>query len=551
MEIDPQAQPLATRRGVPALVLAIVAAQLILAGWLAWRLSFVFAGERYFCLFDDAMISMTYARNLSEGHGLNWARFGPPVEGFSHPLWLGFMIAANLLPLPLRWRGLPIEALSAVLLAATVLAAWSASRRHFTSALPGSWLPAVGLIAFYQPLLAWSVLGMESALQALLSVLALQLALDITESGRDRHLALWAVLAAACLLRMDMVLLVVVIEAHVLLFARPLSQGAQGSRRPRRSWLRGLGLFAALTGAYAAFRLAYFHDWLPNTYYLKLYGIPLLPRMLRGLAVARDTLPGLAFPLGLGIAGALFAGRRRPLLLALAIFGVYFLYSIEVGGDAFEGVARANRFVNFAAPALFLAAGAALDRMRVRALAARPFPRAADLGGLGVVTLLLVLAVNGLGRDPAAWRAYLLIDKPLFARRYEKNLARLGRLERLARPGALIATVWAGLPPFYSDFRFLDLLGYNDRVIARLPPAEPLTTENFAAYEPGHEKWSYPESLARHPDAFLSAWSPDTARTDALLARSGYVNVAGFWLRCGSPWIDWRQAGMQHGSPPC
>ena len=42
-------------------------------------MSFDVDGERVFCLWDDAMISMTYARNLVEGHGLTWSRRGDAV----------------------------------------------------------------------------------------------------------------------------------------------------------------------------------------------------------------------------------------------------------------------------------------------------------------------------------------------------------------------------------------------------------------------------------------------------------------------------------------
>jgi hypothetical protein len=45
-------------------------------GWASlfiYRTSFIaFDGERYFCLFDDAMISMRYAWNFSHGFGLVW-----------------------------------------------------------------------------------------------------------------------------------------------------------------------------------------------------------------------------------------------------------------------------------------------------------------------------------------------------------------------------------------------------------------------------------------------------------------------------------------------
>ena len=44
------------------------------------------------CLFDDAMISMRYARNLAEGHGLVF-NAGEYVQGFSNPLMTLLMAA--------------------------------------------------------------------------------------------------------------------------------------------------------------------------------------------------------------------------------------------------------------------------------------------------------------------------------------------------------------------------------------------------------------------------------------------------------------------------
>src|SRR5437870_9700537 len=90
------------------------------SGWLVYRSSFVVAGTRYFSLFDDAMISMVYAKNFVEGFGLNWARFGPPVEGFTNPLWTFAMIPVNALPLALPVRPLLVQLLSAILLAANL-----------------------------------------------------------------------------------------------------------------------------------------------------------------------------------------------------------------------------------------------------------------------------------------------------------------------------------------------------------------------------------------------------------------------------------------------
>jgi len=49
--------------------------------YLAWSANYIFRssfigldGQRYFSLFDDAMISMRYAWNFSHGYGLVWTK---------------------------------------------------------------------------------------------------------------------------------------------------------------------------------------------------------------------------------------------------------------------------------------------------------------------------------------------------------------------------------------------------------------------------------------------------------------------------------------------
>ena len=64
----------------------------LLVLFVIWCLGFIFRssiigidGNRYYCLFDDAMISMRYAWNLSHGNGLVWNQ-GIKVEGYSNLL---------------------------------------------------------------------------------------------------------------------------------------------------------------------------------------------------------------------------------------------------------------------------------------------------------------------------------------------------------------------------------------------------------------------------------------------------------------------------------
>jgi hypothetical protein len=139
----------------------LLATQLAWGAWFVWRTSFEVAGQRTFCLFDDAMTSMTYARNLVAGYGLGWARYGAPVEGFSCPLWTFLMVPVHLLGLPLVKTSLMVQLLSLALLAANVLAIRRLALVHFApSADDGApplaaWLPAAFLTAFYYPLTHW------------------------------------------------------------------------------------------------------------------------------------------------------------------------------------------------------------------------------------------------------------------------------------------------------------------------------------------------------------------------------------------------------------
>ncbi len=55
-----------------------------------WSVAFIYGssfiavdGKRYFCLFDDAMISMRYAWNFSHGLGLVWNQ-GEYIQGYTN-----------------------------------------------------------------------------------------------------------------------------------------------------------------------------------------------------------------------------------------------------------------------------------------------------------------------------------------------------------------------------------------------------------------------------------------------------------------------------------
>ena len=128
-------------------------------------------------------------------------------------------------------------------------------------------------------------------------------ALDIVHGRRDPHLALLLVSAAAVLLRLDMLLPVAAVQLWVWAWGglqvgrQPAPPGGAPETAGGRSKARNPGVaaggpscFALAVAGYGVFRWVYFHDLLPNTYYLKMAGIPLAVRLLRGGSVLLDSL---------------------------------------------------------------------------------------------------------------------------------------------------------------------------------------------------------------------------------------------------------------------
>jgi hypothetical protein len=344
---------------------------------------------------------------------------------------------------------------------------------------------------------------------------------------------------------MDMLPLVVAVQLYLL-----LAGGLRKAGRP--SWLLGLALFCGVSLAYGLFRWFYFHDLLPNTYYLKLSGVPLTIRLLRGLSVfivfLRDHLT-LLLPAGLG--AAVLVRRNRRLVLPAAVFAIYCAYSVFVGGDAWDGDinVRANRFIAFVMPLLFVLFNGVLNE----ALGVWRRDAVDSTGQRFVVaaaTAAALLLVNGLwlsGRADENWRNLAVTDWPPGVERHRRQANRLVSFERLVRPGAVVATAWGGIPAYFTDYRMVDILGYSDRTVARMPPVVEIDEDRYSAFRPGHVKWDEARLLHdQRPDAFFQLWGQ--RRMARLLPEAGYRQIGGFWVRSDSAYVVQPREPGQYGT---
>ena len=494
------------------------------------RARVVVGGTTYYTLFDDAMISMQYARNLAAGHGLVWNAGDVPVEGITNPLWTLWMALLHLTGVPEAKLGL----LVALTGAAILLVQLPLVRRIGEEVSDGAAAVAEGaviLVALSYAMAFWSLRGMEvGALSCTVAWGALLVLRLRREWSSRRVAALAAVLALLPLIRMDGA-----VPAAVLAFFAVLE--APAGRRSRAAAAL-CGALAASLAAQTAARLAYYGDLLPNTYYLKMSGVALLERIARGgqvlgAEVRQRMWPLLVLPLALG---PRLADRRVQLLLALVV--AQLAYSVWVGGDAWEWMDYANRYVTVAVPAMAVLAAGGLAALRdpvlhvlaalgpggARTPGAPPSP-GASLGFSRVAAVAVAAYVSGAAF--AEWArtggAHVHDDREAVTAAVRVRLA--------TTPDATIAVVWAGTVPYFSHRRAVDLLGKSDRAVARLDAREP--------FLPGHVKWNYRHSIGRfRPDVVLQLWQP-TPADHHYLRDAGYERLDGqIFVRRDSRAVD-------------
>lgn len=457
----------------PALPLAALLLGLML--WYAFERSLVIDGVRYFYLDDDAMITMRYARNFARGLGPVW-NAGERVEGYTNFLWMLVMTGVHLAGFPETTTSLAMMLINWGLVAATLFFIQAALRALNVGRV---WI-FLACLAFACDVnvLHWASSGLESSLMALLVAVCAWALLR----GRDGPF-----LAALALIPLA--------RADAAVLAAALGLAYLWPRRDRRTL--SLLVVAALPAlAQVIFRVLYYGELLPNTYYLKMTGID--DRVLIGVSYTLRLAH--LYPVGL-LALVLAAFIEPKLRFAAWIWAAQIVYIVYAGGDTFWLL---RPFVA-ALPLLYTAAGLALDRLTsgVQPVAAR-----LALGGLFALAVPAMAGGGVLFANPQQEQALFGGQVQVMARMIEANVP----------PDLLISIEPAGsIPYFAQDHRFVDALGKNDAHIARLD-AHPGNTLI------GHNKfdWDYVYG-ARRPELVLAScvlpdiWIPLPASIRALV----------------------------------
>jgi len=520
--------------------LIIAAILTVYSALFIYRTTFVIDGTRYFCLFDDEMICMRYARNLADGAGLVWNAGGEKVEGFTNPLWTLAMAAFHLLPLPDSKMSICVQILGLVFLLGTV---------YFTGRAAlivgrGSTLLAVSamvMLAGYYPFVNWCLQGTEVSALAMAITAALWLSLSDRERG-TRSVWPYVILGAATWLRPDAVVPYAVVWACLFVV----------DRTNRRFHLAcgSAAIFIALA-LQTGIRYFYYGDILPNTYYLKLTGFPLVERIARGASVLGNFLPWpLFFILLVGMSWSVI--RRNGInLLPLFLFGTQLVYSVYVGGDAWEWWGGTNRYMAITAPALFIWL---VCFLRFSLLAGW---RNLDgrKRGIFIFAIGLFIGIFNLPLKSGMFAAWSLEALPPSAIDNYGQMLMATRINQVTALDARIAVIWAGTVPYFTRRPAIDILGKCDREIAKQPAFPGLE------FFPGHNKWNYYRSFGLlDPDVITQMWHrPELARP-FLAGRFQVVRLLtvyplgsiDVYLRLDSPRVKWdflKQQGYVRQAP--
>jgi arabinofuranosyltransferase len=524
------------------------ASLVILAGlYVVWAGLFIYTNsyiaiddQRYYALFDDAMISMRYAWNFAHGLGLVW-NVGERVEGYSNLLMtLGMALASAFLDKKLAV--LAVQAAGVPTMLATAYLTWrlatDTNEDHAHGALVG--ILACACVLLYYPLSYWTLMGMETGLLTLLIVACAWYALRWLKGNRTHDLVAMAFTAGlAFLTRNDSLLMTGVIFGYVALMGRSRKRG-QGRLH---SVLYAGVILAAFVAAQILFRLAYYGEVLPNTYTLKLTRFPLNVRLLGGTRFVLEFL-GQTWPVFALVGTGLWLRYRHVHGLLIALMLSALGYQVYAGGDPWN----TWRLLAPAMPALFIlaASGAAALVGRLPNFAQGKLPVAVSLISLTLVPLVVA---------DLPFLADLTVRGPTsaaIANRTHTNAAIA--VEELTSREASVGVIWAGTLPFYADRYAVDFLGKSDPYIASLDAdVSGSTGWGTMISVPGHNKYDLDYSIVERRPTYSQAYAWGYATVKPYFvenyARVEYHGVAGtktVFLLKDSPLVCWDACQNQY-----
>lgn len=431
-------------------------------------------------MLDDAFISFRYAENFSKGFGLVFNPGETPVEGYTNFLWIILLSAMNII-------GLDIVLTSQVLgyffslATITLLLFYPWTKKLHLQIIAALILVTSGTFS------VWGASGMETSLFTFLvtmSVLKFKNIIESKTSSNNRYLSLGIVLGLATLTRP---------EGYIAFFILTLGILYYLIKYKRISAIKHivcyLAPFLTIVASHIIFRIVYYNDLLPNTFYNKVSSG--MQQYLRGLRYTKNFILANSILIFFSCILLLFDKMRAKQKLytfsIIYLVTVFVLYIIYVGGD----VMPAYRFFCPLMAILSILASLGLDKFLRFICHKSKFVRCYVYSTILVVTGIIIFNI---------WQS--AFDYELKTRIEKDDVALKGKesgkwLKANFSPDTIIATNTAGSIPYYSELRTIDMLGLNDKHIAKREMPD------MGKGVPGHEKSDGKYILFKKPDIII------------------------------------------------
>lgn len=419
---------------------------------------------------DDAYISFRYLDNWLAGYGLVF-NTGERVEGYTNLLWILLMAPWRALGLPLEIVSLTLSIISAGVLFAGVYFMAARLTRHADAGIA-----AVMLVASFPPLAHYVTSGLETILFAALITLAFA---RISVIGKPD---LWVAtfLGTAVMTRPEgMMVGAIVYGVYGLLRKSIISD---------RHVMASTSLFLFFPIALTCWRLWYYGDPLPNTFYAKATGMG-LEFISRGVQYLSLFVVGqygwllLAFAMYAFWPPVLRKFNNKALAFTMGlVLLMHFLYIVKIGGDYLP----MSRFILHVFPLL-----AVLSVLGM-------WYACRERAGI-VLALATIIAIT---QNMAFYKSadYEMVGN---IRGSDANLKSVANWLASNYPAnTLIAVDNAGIIPYMTGFKTIDMLGLNDKHIARAKPSIYVTSN--AGFIPGHFKYDGEYVCSLQPDVVIT-----------------------------------------------
>jgi len=462
-------------------------------------------GKRYFCIADDGLITLRYGWNLAHGNGLAWNP-GERIEGITNTLWAlqaagySLFISKRLLPLAMQLSAIAWLLLTAYYfkkIACTILTKSKENPlTNFFCAL------AFIIPLSYSPLVIWGLRGMETSLQA--ALISMGVFLFFFFLGRPAVFGAFAI-GLACAVRPDCI-----VPAAVIFGFRFLD--VLSGNHKWKHLAAEIAPFAAVLIALVVFRMLYYGSPVPNTYILKIKGMSVFERItLNGIGYIKPFMI-MSIPLIAAVSISLLIRPSREKLILAALPAAMLVYTVYVGGDAFDNWRFMAPYVPYAFLVLLLDLPA-LNTVLKKLFVNKPL----NSGRRIMLSIIACMIIFSIARPPLLTGYIETLRNPARANICGINTAIW--LNKILKPSACIGVFFAGAIPFYTDFYAFDFLGKSDRHIASLKPdISGAVSWNGQKSVPGHNKYDLNYSIMKKRPTYVEtlSWARQDVSVKAL-----------------------------------